>query len=86
MTDQTDEKEHTQTFSGYLAELIRLQAERIGKTPQAYVLSFFETRCNAPFCHANSFEGEKSEHRYFSPPRCNAPRPRGAERGKGRRR
>ena len=44
----SDEQEYTQTFTGYLAELIRLQAERVGKTPQAYVLSFFEARCNAP--------------------------------------
>lgn len=35
-------------FEGYLAAQIELQAERAGKTPQEYVLSFFETWCNAP--------------------------------------
>lgn len=45
----TDEKEqHMVTFTGYLAEVIRLQAEREEKTPQDYVISFFDARCNAP--------------------------------------
>ena len=35
-------------FEGYLAELIRLQAEKAGITPEAYILSFFEEGCNAP--------------------------------------
>lgn len=35
-------------FEGYLAELIRLQAEKAGMTPEAYILSFFDKRCNAP--------------------------------------
>lgn len=35
-------------FEGYLAELIRLQAEKVGMTPEAYILSFFCKRCNAP--------------------------------------
>ena len=35
-------------FTGYLAEVIRLQAEKKGITPEAYILSFFEKRCNAP--------------------------------------
>lgn len=37
----------TATFNGYIAEMIRLQAEK-GMSPEAYVLSFFEMRCNAP--------------------------------------
>ena len=65
MTDPTDEKEHTQTFSGYLAELIRLQAERIGKTPQAYVLSFFETRCNAPSVAPIALKARKANNVIF---------------------
>lgn len=44
----TEEQEHTATFTGYLAQLIELYAERAGKTPQAYILSFFDKRCNAP--------------------------------------
>lgn len=35
-------------FEGYLAELIRLQAEKAGMTPESYILSFFDKRCNAP--------------------------------------
>lgn len=35
-------------FSGYFAEVIALRAERKGVTPQEYILSFFEPRCNAP--------------------------------------
>lgn len=38
----------TATFNGYIAEMIRLQAERKGMSPEEYVLSFFEMRCNAP--------------------------------------
>lgn len=33
-------KDHEITFDGYLAELIMLFAEKEGKTPQDYVLSF----------------------------------------------
>ena len=44
----SEEQEHTETFGGYLAMVIELQAERVGKTPQEYVLSFFRRRCNAP--------------------------------------
>lgn len=40
--------DHVEIFDGYLAELIKLQAEKLGKTPQEYVLSFFEIRCIAP--------------------------------------
>lgn len=40
--------EHVEYFDGYLAELITLQAEKDGMTPEAYILSFFETGCNAP--------------------------------------
>lgn len=39
---------NTVVFKGYLAELIRVLAEKEGKTPEAFVLSFFEVRCNAP--------------------------------------
>lgn len=44
----SDATEHTEVFSGYLAELIKLQAERAGVTPEEYVISFFRARCNAP--------------------------------------
>lgn len=44
----SDATEHTEVFSGYLAELIKLQAERAGVTPEEYVISFFCARCNAP--------------------------------------
>ena len=40
--------DHVEYFDGYLAELITLQAEKNGMTPEAYILSFFEKRCNAP--------------------------------------
>ena len=61
----SNEQEHTQTFSGYLAELIRLQAERVGKTPQAYILSFFETRCNAPQAEQVVFKSSKTTSNIF---------------------
>lgn len=61
----SDEQEHTQTFTGYLAELIRLQAERVGKTPQAYVLSFFETRCIAPCAARVGFNASKAASNIF---------------------
>lgn len=61
----SDEQEHTQTFTGYLAELIRLQAERIGKTPQDYILSFFEKRCNAPNFAAIGFRAIKPKSNIF---------------------
>ena len=35
-------------FDGYLAELIRLVAEKKNKSVEEYVLSLFEKRCNAP--------------------------------------
>lgn len=35
-------------FDGYVAELIRLQAEKLGLTPEAYIISFFKAGCNAP--------------------------------------
>ncbi len=38
----------TIVFDGYFAELIALRAEREGKTPQEYILSFFVKGCNAP--------------------------------------
>ena len=41
-------KENVVVFEGYIAAQIELQAERAGKTPQEYVLSFFDTGCNAP--------------------------------------
>lgn len=41
-------KDHEITFDGYLAELIMLFAEKEGKTPQDYVLSFFDLGCIAP--------------------------------------
>ena len=43
----TNENEKTTTITGYEAELIKLLAERARKTPQEFVLSFFEKRCNA---------------------------------------
>lgn len=61
----SDEQEHTQTFTGYLAELIRLQAERIGKTPQDYILSFFEKRCNAPDFAAIGFRSISPKSNIF---------------------
>ena len=42
-------------FSGMLAELIELFAERKGVSPSDYVLSFFDTGCNAPMPSATSF-------------------------------
>ena len=39
---------NTVIFSGYIAEVIALRAERKNTTPAAYVLSFFDKRCNAP--------------------------------------
>lgn len=47
-TISTNETEKTTTITGYEAELIKLQAERLGKTPEEFVLSFFEVRCIAP--------------------------------------
>lgn len=35
-------------ISGYTAEVIVLLAERLGITPEEYVLSFFRRGCNAP--------------------------------------
>ena len=61
----SDEQEHTQTFTGYLAELIRLQAERMGKSPQAYVLSFFETGCNAPCAAQVVFKKRETDSHIF---------------------
>lgn len=46
--ETTNEVEHVETFDGYLAELIRVQAEKDGKTAEELVLSFFDARCNAP--------------------------------------
>jgi len=45
---ETNETEHTTTITGYDAELIKLLAERVEKTPEEFVLSFFEVRCIAP--------------------------------------
>ncbi|MBO7689048.1 MAG: hypothetical protein J6V72_21900 [Kiritimatiellae bacterium] len=42
-------------FEGYLAELIALRAERLGMTPEAYVLSIFAKGCNAPEPGGDSF-------------------------------
>lgn len=42
-------------FDGYLAELITLQAERLGLTPEEYILSFFNARCNAPAQNNTTF-------------------------------
>ena len=53
---------NTITFDGYLAELISLRAERAGKSPEDYVVSFFADRCNAP-----------AGKDFVSPKRCNAP-------------
>lgn len=36
------------SIDGYNAEVIRLLAERAGKTPEEYVLSLFAPGCNAP--------------------------------------
>lgn len=38
----------TVVFDGYVAEMVRLQAEKQGLSPEAYIISFFEKRCNAP--------------------------------------
>ena len=62
-----DEQEHTQTFTGYFAEVIRLQAERAGKTPQAYILSFFESRCNAPHAKQVVFKSNETTAPIFHP-------------------
>ena len=40
--------DHEVTFDGYLAELIMLFAEKEGKSPQDYILSFFDLGCIAP--------------------------------------
>lgn len=40
--------EETVVFAGYLAELIRLQAERAGMDAETYVVSLVAKRCNAP--------------------------------------
>lgn len=45
---EVDVENRTATFKGYIAELIRLQAEKKGMSPEAYIFSFFEVRCNAP--------------------------------------
>lgn len=39
---------HKITFSGYLAQLIKVQAESKKISPSDYVLSFFGEGCNAP--------------------------------------
>ena len=46
-TISTNETERMTTITGYEAELIRLMAERLGKTPEEFVLSFFDARCIA---------------------------------------
>ena len=68
----SEEEEHTQTFSGYLAELIKLRAERAGMTPQEYVLSFFERGCNAPSGAVGSLSKETANN-HFLHARCIAP-------------
>ena len=45
-------------FTGYLAELITVCAERQGITPEEYVLSFFDTGCIAPESGDASFAHE----------------------------
>ena len=46
-------------FEGYMAELIKLQAERRGMSAEDYVLSFFlGDGCNAPASKAASFAHE----------------------------
>lgn len=52
--------ENVVVFTGYLAEMIRLQAEKKGMTPEAYVLSFFDRGCNAPNPVAGRAEGSVS--------------------------
>lgn len=54
---------NTVTFSGYIAEVIALRAERKHTTPAAYVLSFFEGRCIAPISKKASGESRKSSRR-----------------------
>lgn len=39
---------NTIIFTGYLAEQIRLCAERANKTPEAFIVSLFAEGCNAP--------------------------------------
>lgn len=50
---------HKVIFTGYLAELLKLQAEKRKISAADLVISFFDTRCNAPQKRAS---------------RCNAPR------------
>lgn len=59
---------NTVIFEGYLAELIRLQAEKCGLTPEVYIISFFANRCNAPIAAKSLPVGD-----YFLPQRCIAP-------------
>lgn len=49
-------------ITGWLAELIALQAERRGMTPEDYVISFFDGRCNAPDAAHDSFAPEGAMH------------------------
>ena len=61
----SEEEEHVLIFSGYLAELIKLQAERIGLTPQAYILSFFEGGCNAPSGAISFRSSENGKNKFY---------------------
>lgn len=54
---------NTVTFTGYIAEVIALRAERKSKTPSDYVLSFFDNRCIAPKPRKSSSDRRKSSRR-----------------------
>lgn len=49
-------------FTGMLAELIILLAERKGVSPSDYVISFFDKGCNAPNGEEPSFVAEGAMH------------------------
>ncbi len=50
-------------FTGMLAELIRLCAERKGVSPSEYVLSLFDAGCNAPKSAGDSIFEQGAMHR-----------------------
>jgi hypothetical protein len=59
------------TFSGYIAEQIRVCADRAKITPEAFVLSLFDKGCNAPKAKAMLAPQNKSLRRRVQ---CTSPR------------
>lgn len=57
---QVDVDKMTARFDGYTAELIRLQAEKKGMSVEAFVISLFDTGCNAPASNGRRKDQKKT--------------------------